>query len=92
MMGWGPHLRPRSPVSTHTPFPPHSQVLIIFSYAFYMYSRRPLDPREVEAHFAASAVKAGVAAQGFDAAAHARLASDVARYRRYLDRQQSHGK
>jgi len=55
-----------------------------------LYSRRPLDPGEVEKHVAAGAVRAGVAAHGFDAAAHARLASDVARYRRYLDRQQSH--
>jgi len=68
-----------------------TQALIIFSYAFYMVSRRPLDPREVEAHLAATAVKAGVKEHGFNAAAHARLASDVARYRRYLERQQSHG-
>ena len=66
------------------------QLLTLGAYAFYMTTRRRADPGGVEAHVAAGAAREGAAARGFDAAAHARLASDVARYRRYLDRHQSH--
>ena len=67
------------------------QLLAIGAYAWYRVSRRYLDPGAVEAHVAATATRAHSAARGFDAAAHARLASDVARYRRYMERQTSLG-
>jgi hypothetical protein len=66
------------------------QLLTICAYVWFMYSRRPLEPGAVEAHVAAEAARVHSAARGFDAAAHARLAGDVARYRRYLERQASH--
>lgn len=66
------------------------QGIAVSGLIFYMVTKKSAEPGEIERHVAAGAVKAGAKAHGFDAAAHARLASDVARYRRYLERQQSH--